>query len=1044
MHLNKIINFVLLFCSCLISFTSTCFAQYEEKDFTRYTVKDGLSDNYIKCLQQDSSGYLWVGTDMGLNRFDGDAFKNFFQGSKEISLASSNIFQLKSFGPDKLGILSIGGFQMLNTHNFSIQNYFIPGMSTITSYQNGILDAVPLQGKKILLSASMGIYVLDSNSKIIFRYDAKQQAGRQIKSNIYGRSIFEINDREYLVYVDERGLGYYSSVKNSFKEVSNVNEWKNFQHPLPPYGDGWLTQMQMNKDEFLFIHFSRDSIIYYNHALNKRIASALPIHVSSVFTWESKIQKMDDSSFAINDGQAGFYKFHLDRKTGGVIFSPKKYLPQYKIINLFVDRDKRLWVGTTQGLLQQKLHPPFLEIINFPVAAKDTITGGISCIYPYKNKLYVGRFSRHFGLLIVDAATMKAEKQVNLFGKNNMWNEIRSIQMYHPDTLWLGTNTGIIWFDTKSEHYGKVTDARNPTALKDFSATLAPPRSDGYAWLCKVLGGVVARYHIPTRTFDYFTVSSKPALPFSRVKSIAYDSYGDVWIGGHGLARWNNSKQDFDTLINVYAGINKYYDDIVTLSADERGSLWLHNAYNDLLEYKIKQKLFVDYAAKNGLPIGEIRTLSPVKNNLLWIANHSNLTLFDTYTKKIKVFDHYDGLPDERPTSRNMYFDSITGFMFLPVNNSLVKFPQRYIEKPERGSSLLIQELMVNNNKTFFNPGDNIRLKADENNLSLYFTVIDFEERNNYRFAYMLNAAEGWTDIGLQRNINLTGLSSGKYLIQIKAVSKSGLIKTKAFSFSISPPFWKTAGFIFAVNLFLVALAIFLYRYRIKQIKQKANLDKLLAQTEMKALHAQMNPHFIFNSLNSIREMILNNENKEASHFLGKFAQLIRLTLDQSGKAFISLRHTIDYLTRYMEMEQIRNEQFTCRILADDELDIDETFLPPMLIQPFIENALWHGTKADDKKININIDFKKVNKEVLCLIEDNGVGIEASLKQKQQTGSNHISVGITNIKNRIQLLNEKYNLKSLLSIEDKKNLPGFKTSGTLVTLRLPIKSGNDD
>ncbi|HSN61708.1 MAG TPA: histidine kinase, partial [Ferruginibacter sp.] len=214
--------------------------------------------------------------------------------------------------------------------------------------------------------------------------------------------------------------------------------------------------------------------------------------------------------------------------------------------------------------------------------------------------------------------------------------------------------------------------------------------------------------------------------------------------------------------------------------------------------------------------------------------------------------------------------------------------------------------------------------------------------------------------------------------------------------------------------------------------------------TEMKALHAQMNPHFIFNSLNSIREMILNNENNEASHFLGKFAQLIRLTLDQSGKAFISLRHTIDYLTRYMEMEQIRNEQFTCRILADDELDIDETFLPPMLIQPFIENSLWHGTKADDKKININIDFKKVNKEVLCLIEDNGVGIEASLKQKQQTGSKHISVGITNIKNRIQLLNEKYNLQFLLSIEDKKNLAGFTTGGTLVTLRLPIKSGNDE
>ncbi|HSN60333.1 MAG TPA: two-component regulator propeller domain-containing protein, partial [Ferruginibacter sp.] len=522
-------------------------------------------------------------------------------------------------------------------------------------------------------------------------------SGRKIKSSVYGRTIFKINDLEYLVYVDERGLGYYNTVNNSFRELNSPRDWKNFQHPLSPSGDGWLIKMQINKEEYLFIPFGSDSIIYYNHALNKRVGSVLPFNVSSVFTWESKILQLDDSSFAVNDGQAGFYKFHMDRKTGAVIFSPNKLLPQYKIISLFNDRDKRLWVGTTQGLFQQKLQPPFLQVINFPVAAKDTITGGITSLYRHKNKIYVGRFSRRFGLLIVDAATMKAEKQVALFGNDNMWNEIRSIQMYHPDTLWLGTNTGIIWFDTKTEHYGIVTDVQNPMALKDFSATLAPPRSDGYAWMCKVLGAVVARYHIPTRTFNYFTANSRQALPFDKVKSIAYDSYGDVWIGGHGLARWNNSKQVFDTLIKVYAGVNKYYDDIVTLSADERGSLWLHNAYNDLLEYKIKQKKFVSYTAKDGLPTGEIRAFSPVINNLLWIGNHSNLTLFDTYTKKIKVFDHYDGLPYERPTSRNMYFDSATGFMYLPVNNSIVQFPHEYKGKPETGSNLIIQELLVNN-----------------------------------------------------------------------------------------------------------------------------------------------------------------------------------------------------------------------------------------------------------------------------------------------------------------------------------------------------------
>ncbi|HMJ46375.1 MAG TPA: histidine kinase [Ferruginibacter sp.] len=1046
MLLSRFIKSFALLLLYINALVTASYGQFEENDFIRYSVKDGISDNYIRCMQQDEDGYIWIGTDFGLNRFDGKTFKCFYQDSKDISLASSNIFQMKSFGLNRLGIWGIGGFQILNTHDFVVQNFIIPDSTSFSMYLKDVQDVVELPDKKIMMSSSAGIYVLDSNNKIIFRHDAYGPADNESKRNVYGHSIFALNNLEYLVYVEENGLAYYHAGNKTFTLLNHENDkWKYFKHPTTTTaGDKWLYQTQLNQNEFIFIQWQNDSIIYYHHGDQKRVASALPVHVTSVFSWESSIVKLDDSSFVINDGQNGFYSFSLNRKTGVINFSPEKYLPGYKIISLFIDKDKRLWAGTSKGLLQQKLNTPLLQTITFPNQPKDTISGGISSIFRYKNKFYLGRFSRRLGLLIVDTATMKVEKQVALFGNDNMWNEIRSIQMYHPDTLWLGTNGGIIWFDTKSEQYGIIKDVSNPGTLENFSAILAPARNDGYAWMCSVLQGVVARYHIPTRTFKYFTPETKPALPFRKIKSIAYDSYGDVWIGGHALARWNNRMQDFDTLIKVYGGVNKFNDDIVTLGADEQGSLWLHNAYNDLLQYRIKEKRFTAYTEKEGLSRGEIRTFSPIYNNLLWIGSNTTLLLFDITTNKIKVFDQGDGLPNERPSSRYMYFDSLTGNMYMPVNNSIVKFPQKYIDKPQTGSNLIIQELLVNNNKSYFNPRDNIELKSDENNLALYFTVIDFEEPDNYHFGYMINEADGWTDLGHQRNINLTGLSSGKYEIQIKAVDKSGEVKLQTFRFSIHPPFWKTTGFILLIILLAAGLGYFLYQYRIRQIKQKANLDKLLSQTEMKALHAQMNPHFIFNCLNSIREMILNNENKEASHFLAKFAQLIRVTLDQSGKTFISLHHTIDYLTRYIEMEQIRNELFTSRILADDELDLKETVFPPMLIQPFIENALWHGTKADDKKININIDFKKENNELICTIDDNGIGIEESFRIKNELGSQHISVGISNIKNRIKLLNEKYNLQYTLTIEDKSKHPGYESTGTLVTLRLPIQKANDE
>jgi sensor histidine kinase YesM len=138
-------------------------------------------------------------------------------------------------------------------------------------------------------------------------------------------------------------------------------------------------------------------------------------------------------------------------------------------------------------------------------------------------------------------------------------------------------------------------------------------------------------------------------------------------------------------------------------------------------------------------------------------------------------------------------------------------------------------------------------------------------------------------------------------------------------------------------------------------------------------------------------------------------------------------------------MEQIRNNHFTCRILTDDELDPDETVLPPMLIQPFVENAIWHGTTGKQKSINIRIDFRKQDHQLVCIIDDNGIGISQSLKNKSNGSEKHQSVGIENIYNRIRLLNEKYDLRSSINIDDKNDIPGAAGTGTIVTIRIPLE-----
>jgi LytS/YehU family sensor histidine kinase len=229
------------------------------------------------------------------------------------------------------------------------------------------------------------------------------------------------------------------------------------------------------------------------------------------------------------------------------------------------------------------------------------------------------------------------------------------------------------------------------------------------------------------------------------------------------------------------------------------------------------------------------------------------------------------------------------------------------------------------------------------------------------------------------------------------------------------------------------------YRNRLKAFQQKANLDKLISQAEMKALHAQMNPHFIFNSLNSIREMILHQETREASRFLANFAHLIRITLDHSRQSFISLRDTMEYINRYIEMEKIRNPDFHFRMDVDHALEPDDTILPPLVIQPFIENAIWHGRNGEETEIHILVQFKKHGGQLICIIEDDGIGIETSRLRKDGQRSGHQSVSIANIQKRIELLNRKYDLHSSIVIREKNKDEGFGATGTIIQITLPLE-----
>jgi LytS/YehU family sensor histidine kinase len=232
---------------------------------------------------------------------------------------------------------------------------------------------------------------------------------------------------------------------------------------------------------------------------------------------------------------------------------------------------------------------------------------------------------------------------------------------------------------------------------------------------------------------------------------------------------------------------------------------------------------------------------------------------------------------------------------------------------------------------------------------------------------------------------------------------------------------------------------LFFWRTRRIRLEEagKALVSRQMAELEMKALRAQMNPHFMFNSLNSIKNYIFRAEPKRAAQYLSNFAHLIRLTLDHSREKRITLKQELDALLLYIELEQMRFEnRFELVFDVPETLDLRRLYTPPLLLQPFVENAIWHGLMHKEGKGHLRISLSKCNGAINCIIEDDGVGRTRAGEIKKRNHSKYQSMGISIMEDRIEIINKLEMLQIRIEIHDKLDDLG-KPAGTRVNIRIP-------
>jgi ligand-binding sensor domain-containing protein/two-component sensor histidine kinase len=515
----------------------------------------------------------------------------------------------------------------------------------------------------------------------------------------------------------------------------------------------------------------------------------------------------------------------------------------------------------------------------------------------------------------------------------------------------------------------------------------------------------------------------------NRVYSFAELSDTGLWLGtDKGLYRFTNGK-----MISPGNSDSLLQKRINALAVTSDSTLWIATNGYGLVSYK--NGIVKSYTKKEHLLSDHCNNLL-AEGNKLYVATDNGLNII-TLSHKMPEIESYSAANGLISNHINQVIRKKGHQLFLATDKGVIELDENNIPAPTH-SVPYINSVLIDDKK--IDIAGIHKLQYNQNNISIEFGAINYNVSGNTNFRYRLigsDTAWSYTSSPVVKYLNLP---PGKYRFELSTRDATGNWSSLFTSFNlyIQTPWWLTWWFCTLSILILLIIIFILARWRISIINRKLKQQKLIAESELKALRAQINPHFIYNSLNSIQDFIMQNQKEDANLYLAKFARLMRNILSHSLTPKIPVSEEIQSLQLYLDLESLRfNNRFTFNFRLDPNLNPDETLIPSMILQPYVENAVLHGIASKEQNGKIEITFSQNDGQLLCTIEDNGIGRKRAQEIKPRNidkGSKSLGMKIT--KERIELLSIGEQQKIELQIDDMKddnNLP----SGTKVTIHFP-------
>ncbi|WP_332733330.1 sensor histidine kinase [Flavihumibacter sp.] len=429
----------------------------------------------------------------------------------------------------------------------------------------------------------------------------------------------------------------------------------------------------------------------------------------------------------------------------------------------------------------------------------------------------------------------------------------------------------------------------------------------------------------------------------------------------------------------------------------------------------------------------------------IWFTNSNKICRYNPYNRQFSYFDEHNGISNAAFVTGSSH-KSANSEIFFGTSSGLIHFEPGKI-KPYRDSLRLYIHRTVDG-KNFIRCYEDslLHFKYNEGKIIFQVSASDILGNQQIYYRYKLEGLDtGWSVPTHIRSISYN-LSPGQYKLKVQASYDliNFIPSEDTISLEVQKAFWQTTGFLIAIFGFVALLLWLAYQNRIKAITRKSQFQQQVAELEAKALRAQMNPHFIFNALNAIQELVITEETDKAYEYLLKFSRLLRLVLNNSEKNTISLGSELEMIQLYLSLESLRFRQsFSYTIDVDKTIDMEETEIPGLIVQPYIENALWHGLRTKEGAKTLALRFFLKDDALYIEVEDNGIGREAAERiKKNKLGSDQFeSKGTLLSAQRIGVFSTRMAKKATVKTIDLLNDRG-EAIGTRVVMEFPQLPGN--